>query len=282
MARVSGGIGPRRSALQSPAVTRRAGVERKSARELGLMRQAGRINAAALAAMAEAVRPGVTTGQLDQIAEKVIVGRNGVPAFKGYPGPYPYPFTTTVSVNDELVHGLPGTRMLREGDVVGLDCGTLFQGFYADAALTVGVGGLSPLAARLIEITEQSLYVGIRLMRPGQRTGDVAAAMQQYVEDHGFRMVRNYTSHGIGRQMHEDPEVRYYVKPGTGTLLQPGMTIALEPMVLVGTDETVVRPDQWTVVSANGSLTAHFEHTVAVTEGEPEILTLAGQDETQP
>jgi len=246
------------------------------------MRQAGRINAEALAAMAAAVRPGITTQQLDQIAERVIVSRNGVPAFKGYPGPYPYPFATTVSVNDELVHGLPGPRGLREGDVVSLDCGTLFQGFYADAALTVGAGVLSPLAARLVEITAQALYVGIRLMRPGQRTGDVAAAMQSYVEDHGFRMVRDYTSHGIGRQMHEDPEVRYYVKPGTGTPLQPGMTIALEPMVLVGTDETVVRPDQWTVVSANGSLTAHFEHTVAVTEGEPEILTLAGRDETQP
>lgn len=261
------------SRLQPPAAKRRAGVERKSARELELMRTAGRINAEALAAMAAAVRPGITTRQLDIIAEKVIRGHGAEPAFKGYPGPYPYPFTTTVSVNEELVHGLPGPRALRDGDVVSLDCGTRYQGFYADAALTVGVGELSPLAQRLIEITEQSLYVGIRLMRPGQRTGDVAAAMQGYVEDHGFRMVRDYTSHGIGRNMHEDPEVRYYVKPGTGTLLQPGMTIALEPMVLVGTAETSVRPDQWTVVSANGSLACHFEHTLAVTAGEPEILT---------
>jgi methionyl aminopeptidase len=237
------------------------------------MRQAGQINAEALAAMAAAVRVGITTRELDVIAEKLIVGRGASPAFTGYPGPYPYPFTVTVSVNDELVHGLPSKRELREGDVVSLDCGTVYQGFYADAAITVGVGNLSPLAARLIEITEQALYVGIRLMKPGNRTGDVSAAMQQYVEDHGFRMVRDYTSHGIGRNMHEDPEVRYYVKPGTGTLLQPGMTIALEPMVLIGTDQTVTRPDQWTVASANGSLAAHFEHTVAVTEGEPEILT---------
>jgi methionyl aminopeptidase len=261
------------SRLRPPAAVRRAGIERKSARELELMRQAGRINAQALAEMAAAVRPGVTTRQLDTIAERVIASHQAVSAFKGYPGPYPYPFTVTVSVNEELVHGLPGPRVLREGDVVSLDCGTVYQGFYADSALTVGVGALSPLAAKLIEVTEQSLYVGIRLMRPGQRTGDVTAAMQGYVEDHGFRMVRDYTSHGIGRQMHEDPEVRYYVKPGTGTLLQPGMTIALEPMVLIGTADTKTGPDQWTVVSANGSLTAHFEHTVAVTADEPEILT---------
>lgn len=273
MSRVGSRLGPPRGPLQRPAPSRTAGVERKSPRELDLMRQAGRINAEALAEMAAAVRPGITTLALNALAERVIVGRQAEPAFKGYPGPYPYPFAVTVSVNDELVHGLPSARALREGDVVSLDCGTRYQGFYADAALTVGVGVLSPLAQRLIEITEQSLYVGIRLMRPGQRTSDVAAAMQGYVEDHGFRMVRDYTSHGIGRNMHEDPEVRYYVKPGTGTLLQPGMTIALEPMVLVGTADTKTRPDQWTVVSANGGLTAHFEHTIAVTAAEPEILT---------
>lgn len=260
--------------LGSPAPMGRAGVERKSARELGLMRQAGRINALALAEMAAVVRPGIATRELDALAEKVITQHRGVPAFKGYPGPYPYPFSVTVSVNEELVHGLPGPRVLRAGDVVSLDCGTVYQGFYADSAITVGVGPLSPLAQRLVEITEQALHVGIKWMRPGQRTGDAAAAMQAFVEDHGFRMVRDYTSHGIGRHMHEDPEVRYYVKPGTGTLLRPGMTIALEPMVLVSSGETRVKPDRWTVVSADGAPTAHFEHTVAVTEGEPEILTL--------
>jgi methionyl aminopeptidase len=258
----------------------RPGVERKSARELDLMRQAGRINAQALAAMRAAAQPGVTTRQLDLIAERVIVAQNGVPSFKGYPGPYPYPNTTTVSVNEELVHGIPGPRVLREGDLASLDCGTIYQGYHADSAISVGVGQMSELAQHLLTVTEQALYAGIAFMRPGKRTGDVAVAMQEFVEFHGFYMVRNYTSHGIGRHMHEDPEVRYYVKPGSGMLLRPGMTIALEPMVLVGTPETSERPDQWTVVSADGSLTAHFEHTVAVTEGEPEILTqIQGLDE---
>ena len=251
----------------------RPGIERKSARELDLMRQAGRINGLALAAMRENVRPGITTRQLDAIAERVIVEHQGVPSFKGYAGPYPYPNTVTVSVNEELVHGIPGPRVLREGDIASLDCGTIYQGYHSDSAISVGVGQISELAQRLLTVTEQSLYAGIVFMRPGNRTGDVAVAMQEFVEFHGFYMVRNYTSHGIGRHMHEDPEVRYYVKPGTGVLLRPGMTIAIEPMVLVGTPETRVLPDQWTVVSADGSLTAHFEHTVAVTEGEPEILT---------
>jgi methionyl aminopeptidase len=248
-------------------------VERKSARELELMREAGRINALALAAMRDAAKPGVTTRQLDAIAERVIVANKGVPAFKGYAGPYPYPNTVTVSVNEQLVHGIPGPRVLRAGDVASLDCGTVYQGYYADSAITVGIGQISDQAQRLLKVTEEALYAGIAFMRPGKRTGDLAVAMQEYVEFHGLYMVRNYTSHGIGRHMHEDPEVRYYVKPGTGLLLQPGITIALEPMVLVGTAETRTLDDQWTVVSADGSLTAHFEHTVAVTEGEPQILT---------
>jgi methionyl aminopeptidase len=256
---------------------RGAGVERKSERELAIMRAAGEINARALAEMAAAVRPGVATRHLDALAERVILKHGAVPAFKGYPGPYPYPFATTISVNDELVHGLPGPRVLREGDLVKLDCGTLFNGFYADSALTVAAGEPSPLARKLMAATEGALHAGIALMRPGQRTGDVSAAMQAHVENAGFRMVRLYTSHGIGRNMHEDPEVRYYVKPGTGHALRPGMTLALEPMVLVGTAETRVLADQWTVVSADGSLTAHYEHTVAVTEGEPEILTRPSQ-----
>ncbi len=250
-----------------------SGVERKSARELDLMRQAGRINALALAAMRVAAKPGVTTRQLDVIAERVIVANKGVPAFKGYAGPYPYPNTVTVSINEELVHGIPGPRVLRAGDVASLDCGTVYQGYYADAAITVGIGAISEQAQRLLKVTEEALYAGIAFMRPGKRTGDVSVAMQEYVEFHGLYMVRSYTSHGIGRHMHEAPELAYYVKPGTGLLLQPGITIALEPMVLVGTAETRTLEDQWTVVSADGSLTAHFEHTVAVTEGEPEILT---------
>ena len=176
-----------------------------------------------------------------------------------------------------MVHGIPGPRALRDGDVVSLDCGTLFQGYYADSAVSVVVGTASPLARRLLEVAEQALYAGIAAARPGNRTGDVAMTMQAFVEQHGFRMARLYTSHGIGRHMHEAPEIRYYVKRGTGVVLRPGMTLALEPMVLVGTPETEVLADQWTVVSADGSLTAHFEHTVAVTDGEPEVLTRGWQ-----
>jgi len=260
--------------LSRPAVhSRHRGVERKSARELDLMRQAGRINALALAEMAAAVRPGVATRHLDAIAERVILHHHARPAFRGYPGPYPYPFATTISVNDELVHGLPGARVLQERDLVSLDCGTVFQGYHADSAITVGVGALSPEAQRLLEVTEGALQAGIARLRPGLRTGDVSAAMQSNVEAAGYFMVRDYTSHGVGREMHEDPEIRYYVKPGTGMVLRPGMTIALEPMVLVGTADTKTTADRWTVVSADGSLTAHVEHTLAVTEGEPEVLT---------
>ena len=248
------------------------GIERKSARELALMRAAGKIVARALSEMAAHCQPGVTTRRLDAIAEKVLAQHQARPAFKGYGEP-PYPNATTISVNDELVHGIPGARVIRAGDLVSLDCGAVVQGFYADAALSVGVGQCSEIVQQLLAVTEAALYEGIGLMRPGRRTGDVSAAIQKYVEDHGFKMVRDYTSHGIGRQMHEDPSVPYYMKPGTGALLRPGMTIALEPMVIVGTAETRVKADQWTVVSADGSLTAHFEHTVAVTEGEPEILT---------
>lgn len=259
--------------LSPAARSRPAGVERKSARELAIMREAGRINAQALAEMAAAARPGVTTKQLDALAERVILSHGARPAFKGYPGPYPYPNATTISVNEALVHGIPGPRALRAGDIASLDCGTVYQGYYADSALTVAVGEASPLARQLLEVTQQALRAGLAQMRPGRRTGDVAAAMQSFVESHGFYMVRNYTSHGIGRRMHEDPEVRYYVRPGTGSLLRPGVTIALEPMVMVGTSETRTLADQWTVVSADGSLAAHFEHTVAVTDAEPEILT---------
>lgn len=250
-----------------------SGVEIKSARELALMRQAGKITALALAEMRANIRPGLTTRQLDAIAEKVILQHGAKPAFKGYPGPYPFPNATTISVNDELVHGIPGPRVLREGDLVSLDCGTLYQSYYADSAISVGVGACKPIVERLLAVTENAMWAGIAQMKPGRRTGDVSAAIQAYVESYGFKVVREYTSHGIGRHMHEDPSVPNYGKAGTGLRLRSGMTIAIEPMVLVGTRETRLRPDQWTVVSEDGSLTAHFEHTVAVTEGEPEILT---------
>jgi methionyl aminopeptidase len=246
----------------------------KSSPEIAVMRQAGRINALALKAVREMIRPGVTTAELDAVAEEVIRKHGAVPTFKGYPGPYPYPATLCTSINEQLVHGIPGKRKLQSGDVISIDCGSTFEGFVGDAAFTVGVGDVSPQTRRLIEVTEQALYEGIRQMRAGNRVGDVSAAIQKYVESYGFHVTREYTGHGVGRQMHEGPQVPNYGIAGRGMILRPGMTIALEPMVLVGTHRTRVLPDQWTVVSADGSLTGHYEHSVAVTEGEPLILTL--------
>ncbi len=245
----------------------------KSEAELALMREAGRVNALALEAVRQAIAPGVTTAELDALAEEVIRKHGGKPVFKGYPGPYPYPATLCISINEELVHGIPGKRRLREGDIVSVDCGTLLEGFVGDSAFTVGVGEISEEARRLIEVTEQALYEGIRQLRPGNRTGDVSAAIQRWVESHGFYVTREYTGHGVGRQMHEGPQVPNYGTPGQGIVLRPGMTIALEPMVLAGTPLTRVLPDMWTVVSADGSLTAHFEHSVAITPNGPLILT---------
>ena len=246
----------------------------KSEAELALMRAAGSLNALALETVRKMINPGVTTAELDAAAEKVIRDHGGIPIFKGYPGPYPYPATLNVSVNDELVHGIPGSRKLKNGDIVSIDCGTLLNGFVGDAAFTIGVGEISAEAQRLLDVTEKSLQEGIKKMRPGNRTGDVSAAIQSYVERHGFHVTREYTGHGVGREMHEGPQVPNYGRSGRGVLLRPGLTIALEPMVLIGTAQTRVLADQWTVVSADGSLTAHFEHTVAVTENDPLILTL--------
>lgn len=250
------------------------GIILKSAAEIDAMRSAGRLNAQALAAVRAAVRPGVTTGELDALAEEIIRKGGGKPIFKGYPGPTPYPASICASVNEELVHGIPSKRKLKEGDILSVDCGTLLDGFVGDAAFTVGVGEISPVAQKLLEITEQALYEGIRQMHPGNHTGDVSAAIQRFVESRGMHLTREYTGHGVGRSMHEAPQVPNYGTPGRGPVLRPGMTIALEPMVLVGTPKTRVLGDQWTVVSADGSLTAHFEHSVAVSEDEPVILTL--------
>jgi len=246
----------------------------KNKAELALMREAGRVNALALEAVRQAIRPGVTTQELDAIAESLIRQHGGMPIFKGYPGPYPYPATINASINDELVHGIPGKRKLKEGDIISIDCGTLLEGFVGDAAFTMGVGEISKEAQRLIDVTEKALYEGIRKMRAGNRTGDVSAAIQKYVESQNYQVTREYTGHGVGRHMHEGPQVPNYGLAGRGLVLKPGVTIALEPMVLVGTSQTRVFPDQWTVGSADGSLTAHFEHTVAVTDGEPWILTV--------
>jgi methionyl aminopeptidase len=246
----------------------------KNQAELALMREAGRVNALALDTVRKMIRPGVATADLDAAAEEVIRKHGGIPIFKGYPGAYPFPATLCVSINEELVHGFPSKRRLKEGDIVSVDCGTLLGGYVGDAAFTAGVGEILPQAHQLLEVTQHALEIGIAQMRPGNRTGDVSAAIQRYVESNGFHVTREYTGHGVGQQMHEGPQVPNYGTPGRGIVLRPGMTIALEPMVLVGTLHTRVLSDQWTVVSADGSLTAHFEHSVAVTEADPWILTL--------
>lgn len=246
----------------------------KTPAEIKIMREAGRINASVHAILKELLQPGVTTADLNAAAEEVLKSHGCVSPFKGYGHP-PFPASITVSINDEMVHGIPNSkRKLKEGDIVSVDCGTIYQGYVADSAFSAGVGQISQEARTLLEVTERALQVGISKMRKGNRTGDVSAAIQKYVESHGLHVTREYTGHGVGKSMHEGPQVPNVGTVGTGLVLKPGMTIALEPMVLIGTFETRVLPDKWTVVSADGSLTAHFEHTVAVTEGEPQILTV--------
>jgi len=246
----------------------------KSPAELETMREAGRINATVLATVKELLQPGVATADLNAAAEDVLRKHGCISPFKGYGYP-PFPASITVSINRELVHGIPSKkRKLKAGDIVSVDCGTVFNGFVGDSAFTAGVGEISPEAQKLLEITEGALGAAIEQMRPSKRTGDVSAAIQKYVESRGFYVTREYTGHGVGREMHEGPQVPNYGVPGRGLPLRPGMTIALEPMVLVGTSATRVLSDQWTVVSADGSLTAHFEHSVAVTEGDPLVLTV--------
>ncbi len=249
-------------------------IHLKSQAELQTMRDAGRINAEVLATVRVLLKPGVSTADLNAAAEDVLRKHKCVSPFKGYGHP-PFPTSITASINRELVHGIPSKkRVLKEGDIVSIDCGTVLNGLVADSAFTAGVGEISPEARNLLKVTEDALAAGIEKMRMGNRTGDVSAAIQKYVESHGYFVTREYTGHGVGRQMHEGPQLPNYGKAGTGLPLKPGMTIAIEPMVLVGTEQTRVLPDNWTVVSADGSLTAHFEHSVAVTEGDPLILTV--------
>ncbi|GAB4429582.1 MAG: type I methionyl aminopeptidase [Anaerolineales bacterium] len=249
-------------------------IHLKSPAELELMREAGKINATVLATVRELLQPGVTTADLNAAAEEVLRKHGCISPFKGYGHP-PFPASITVSINQELVHGIPSKkRKLKKGDIVSVDCGTVLNGYVADSAFTAGVGEISSRAQKLMDVTEGALKAAIEKMRPGNRTGDVSAAIQDHVERHGFYVTREYTGHGVGRQMHEGPQVPNYGTAGSGLPLRPGMTIAIEPMVLEGTSATRVLSDQWTVVSADGSLTAHFEHTVAVTEGDPLILTV--------
>ncbi len=242
----------------------------KSPSELVRMREAGRIVAIVLDLLREKIAPGVTTGELDILAEETIRKYGAVPSFKGYRG---YPAALCVSINEEVVHGIPGSRVIQEGDIVSVDVGTIYKGFQGDAAITVAVGEVSPEACRLLEVTAGALEAGIAQCVAGNRLGDVSAAIQDYAESRGFSVIREYTGHGIGQQMHEDPQVPNFGEPGRGVILRSGMTFALEPMVAMGTWHTKVLDDGWTVVTLDGQLSAHFEHTVAVTDGQPEILT---------
>jgi len=245
----------------------------KSAAEIEVMREAGRITARALDAVSSAVRPGVTTADLDAIAEDVIVKAGARPAFKGYHG---FPATLCTSVNDQVVHGIPGGRVLKEGEIVSVDCGAIVDGYYGDSARTFPVGQVSAEANRLMDVTKRSLEAGIARCRPGMRLYDVSAAVQEVAEAAGFSVVREYVGHGIGRSMHEDPQVPNYGKAGTGPTLRTGMVLAIEPMINAGAADVRSLDDGWTVVTLDGAMSAHFEHTVAVTEDGPLVLTVAG------
>ena len=255
----------------------------KTPDEIRVMREAGRIVARAHQAMREAVRPGVTTAELDRIAETVVRDHGAIPSFLNYPkqGAPNYPATINASINNELVHGIPSDqRFLKEGDIISLDVGCIYEGFVGDAAFTMGVGEVKPSVQRLIDVTEQALMVGIRASVMGCNVSDVAKAIQEFVERHGYSVVREYTGHGVGRSMHEEPQVpnwwprRARQRGWKDYTLQPGMTYAIEPMVNTGRPETRELDDHWTVVTADGSLCAHWEHTIAITEDKPLILTL--------
>jgi len=243
----------------------------KSDQEIAAMRQSGRIVATVLEMLKFQVRPGMKTSELDVFTARELERLGAKPSFKGYQG---FPANLCVSVNDEIVHGIPGERVLDEGDIVSLDIGVIFMGFQGDAAVTIGVSEISPQARQLIETTEGALKAGIAAAYPGARLGDISAAIQQYAESRGYSVVREYTGHGIGREMHEEPQIPNFGLPGTGPMLKKGMTLALEPMVNAGDWRTRLGNDHWAVFTADGSLSAHFEHTIAITDAEPEVLTI--------
>jgi methionyl aminopeptidase len=250
-------------------------IIRKSEREIAQMARAGEIVAETLSLLGRHVQPGTTTGELDRIADEFIRSRGGTPTFKGYRGPYPYPASICTSPNDVVVHGIPDGYELREGDVLSVDVGVTLDGFVADSAYTFAVGDIDAEAERLLEVCNAALHAGIEQAQAGGKLTDISHAVQRVTEDAGFSVVKSLVGHGVGRSMHEDPQIPNYGEPGRGPTLAPGMTLAIEPMINAGGQEVVVRPDQWTIATADGSLSAHFEHTVAVTEEGPRILTAA-------
>lgn len=242
----------------------------KSDTELQLMREAGRIVAMTHQLMAQAIEPGITTGELDAIAEKYIRSQGAIPSFKGYNG---FPSSVCASVNDELVHGFPGSRKLNEGDIISLDIGAQYEGYHGDSAWTYAVGSVTPEVQSLLEVGEQSLYAGLSLVKPDVRLYTISHAIQQVIEAAGFSVVREYCGHGVGRDLHEEPQIPNYGVPDRGPRLKPGMVLAIEPMLNIGERYVRTLEDNWTVVTRDGSWCAHFEHTVAVTEDGFEILT---------
>lgn len=245
----------------------------KTGRELNIMKEACRISAGALQTAGKAVEPGVTTAELDKLAEDYIRSQGGEPNFKNYQG---YPATACISINNEVIHGIPSKqRKLKEGDIVSIDLGAKFQGYHGDNAATFACGSISADAKRLMDATSESLYEGIAAATKGGRIGDISNAVQRYVEARGFSVVRQFVGHGIGTQLHEAPEVPNFGTAGRGIRLMPGMTLAIEPMVNAGGSDVKVLPDGWTVLTKDGSLSAHFEHTIVITNDGPKIMTLA-------
>lgn len=252
------------------------GITVKAPREISLMREAGRIIAEAKLAVKNALAPGVTSAEMDALAEEIIKKRGAIPSFKGYqPAPHmpPFPATICFSFNEEIVHGIPSDRKMQDGDIVSVDFGAIVEGYHGDSAFTAGVGLVTSTAQKLIDVTAESLCTGIAKATPGSRLTDISNAIQVFAEAEGFSVVREYVGHGIGRALHEEPQIPNYGSPGRGPLLQKGMVLAIEPMLNIGTWKTKIMPDGWTVVTEDGKLSAHSEHTVAITSEGPEVLT---------
>ena len=260
----------RKTASNSPS-SYSGGITIKSRREMEAMERAGAIVGATLTLLKNSVEPGMTTGDLNRIADKNIRSMGAVPTFIGYHG---FPAAICASVNEEIVHGIPGKRVLKEGDIIKMDVGATIDSFIGDAAISVAVGGVTRDTQKLMDDTEASLYAGIAAAQPGNRIGDIGAAVSGYAVPRGYGVVRQFVGHGVGRYLHEDPQVPNYGEAGKGVLLRPGMCICIEPMLNMGTENTTILGDDWTVVTADGALSAHFEHTLAITADGPKILTM--------
>ncbi|GAB6099868.1 type I methionyl aminopeptidase [Halanaerocella petrolearia] len=245
-------------------------IIRKSKREIEIMKRAGEVVAKTHNMLAEEIEPGITTQEIDQLAEEFILDQGAKPAFKGYQG---FPNTVCVAINEQVVHGIPSSNALESGDIIGLDIGAIVDGYYGDAAQTLAVGEVSSETEQLLEVTEESLFKGIEQVKSGNRISDISHAVQEYVEEYGYSVVRKFVGHGVGKKMHESPQIPNFGAPGRGPRLKEGMVLAIEPMVNIGTHKVKTLDDGWTVITQDRELSAHFEHTVAVTETGPQILT---------